>query len=203
MRKQPSRTATSSHARGENRVRIIGGRWRGRKIRFPDGEGLRPTGDRIRETLFNWLQPLLPGSDCLDLFAGSGVLGFEALSRGAASCVLVENNPQALRCLHESGQLLATADARIVSADAMQWLASAEGCFDIVFIDPPFADLSLAPARLVELMQERQLLSGTVAVYVEQPADRPVILPDGFVVHRQQRAGQVCYSLWRRAENTL
>lgn len=203
MRKPARPVAPASRPARDNRVRIIGGRWRGRKLHFPDGAGLRPTGDRIRETLFNWLQPVLPDAHCLDLFAGSGALGFEALSRGAASCVMVEQNPQALQCLQQARQLLGADNAAIKHADSRIWLTSATGAFDIVFIDPPFADPSLVPATLVTLLLQRQLLSRDALVYIEQPADREPYLPAGFVQYRQQRAGQISYSLWRHAENTL
>lgn len=185
----------------DNRVRIIGGCWRGRKLRFPDGEGLRPTGDRIRETLFNWLAPVLPEAHCLDCFAGSGVLGFEALSRGAVECVLVERNAQAVQCLRETKQLLSAEGATVIAADSMQWLASAVGVFNIVFIDPPFSDAALMPAVIVNTLAQRGLLAADPWIYVEQPASTAPSLPAGFVLHRSQRAGQVNYSLWRRENN--
>lgn len=203
MRKPARPAASAPRPPRDNRVRIIGGRWRGRKLHFPDGAGLRPTGDRIRETLFNWLQPVLPGARCLDLFAGSGALGFEALSRGAASCVLVEQNPQAWRCLQQARQLLDTEDATIIHADSKSWLASATGPFDIVFIDPPFAEASLSPDILVALLLQRQLLADDALLYLEQPAGHSPLLLPGLVPHRQQQAGQVSYGLWRRSENTL
>lgn len=196
--------AKSTPSKNENRVRIIGGHWRGRKIAFPDGEGLRPTGDRIRETLFNWLMPVLPDARCLDLFAGSGALGFEALSRGAAHCVMLERNPRAARCLQATQQLLdASAVSQIALADALLWLQTATGCFDVVFIDPPFADAHLSPSVLVEQLQQRALLSDDPWIYVEQPTSILLSPPQGFVTYRQQRAGLVQYGLWRRAENIL
>ncbi len=158
MRKPLPASAPRALVKRDNRVRIIGGRWRGRKLRFPDGDGLRPTGDRIRETLFNWLMPALPAARCLDLFAGSGALGFEALSRGAASCMLVERNPQAVKCLQDAKLLLEADTAAIIAADSAHWLSTATGVFDIVFIDPPFADASLVPAALVATLEQRGLL---------------------------------------------
>ncbi|HSC75781.1 MAG TPA: 16S rRNA (guanine(966)-N(2))-methyltransferase RsmD [Pseudomonadales bacterium] len=201
MRKPLSPFAARTQAQRTNRVRIIGGRWRGRQLHFPDGEGLRPTGDRIRETLFNWLMPVLPEARCLDLFAGSGALGFEALSRGAASCALVERNAQATRCLLEAKQLLSADGATVIAADGMHWLATVTGIFDIVFIDPPFADTSLAPTAIIEAMAQRELLSSDPWIYVEQPVSSQQSAPAGFVQYRSQRAGQVSYSLWRRMEN--
>lgn len=201
MRKRSS--STPANSRLDNRVRIIGGRWRGRKLQFPDGDGLRPTGDRIRETVFNWLMPVLPGAHCLDLFAGSGALGFEALSRGAENCVMLERNLSAFRHLLASKQLLAADGAMPVSGDCMQWLTTAQGAFDIVFIDPPFADETLSPGNITCLLQERHLLADNAYIYVEQQTGRETILPAGFALHRQQRAGQVSFSLWRRLENNL
>lgn len=203
MRKQSSPPAAKSLVQRENRVRIIGGRWRGRKLCFPDSEGLRPTGDRIRETVFNWLMPVLPAARCLDLFAGSGALGFEALSRGAGSCLLLERNARAVRCLQEAKQLLSAEGATVIAADSLQWLSSAAGAFDIVFIDPPFADASLSPAMIVHTMEQRGLFAADPWVYVEQPAGLLQNPPAGFMQHRAQRAGQVSYSVWRRMENIL
>ena len=201
MRKPLLPSASRTPAQRDNRVRIVGGCWRGRKLRFLDGDGLRPTGDRIRETLFNWLMPVLPTAHCLDLFAGSGALGYEALSRGAGSCVLLERNSQAVQCLQEAKQLLSAENAVIIAADSMQWLVSSSTVFDIVFIDPPFADASLEPAMFVVTMEERGLLASDPWIYVEQPVSRPQNPPAGFMQYRQQRAGQVSYSLWRRTKN--
>lgn len=203
MRKHPPTLSSRTHVQRDNRVRIIGGRWRGRKLHFPDGEGLRPTGDRIRETLFNWLMPVLPAARCLDLFAGSGALGFEALSRGAGVCVLLERNAQAVRCLQEAKQLLSAEGATVIAADSLQWLSSATGVFDIVFIDPPFAEASLSPTTIVDTMEQRGLLAADPWIYVEHPASQVQNPPAGFIQHRNQRAGQVSYSVWRRMENIL
>ena len=202
VRKQPSFPARASQSgQRDNRVRIIGGSWRGRKLAFPDGEGLRPTGDRIRETLFNWLAQALPAAHCLDLFAGSGALGFEALSRGAATCVLLDRNPQVIKSLQAAKQLLSAEQATVLLADSVLWLASTQQVFDIVFIDPPFADISLDIAQLVELMDKTGSLSIDPWIYIEQPASVMQKAPAGFALHRHQRAGQVSYSLWRRSEN--
>ena len=200
LRRAPRSSAKVS-ARSDNRVRIIGGRWRGRKIAFPDGDALRPTGDRIRETLFNWLQPVLPSACCLDLFAGSGALGFEALSRGAASCVLVERDTRAAQQLRDTRAVLGADDAQVVQADSLQWLQTASACFDVVFIDPPFADTALSPAQLVNTLEQRGLLAAEVWIYVEQATTTALVPPPHFVSYRHQHAGQVHYALWRRAEN--
>jgi len=168
-----------------NRVRIVGGRWRSRILRFPDLPGLRPTPDRVRETLFNWLGQDLTGRVCLDLFAGSGVLGLEAASRGAREVVMVERDPQALRALQDNVRTLQAAAVRLVRADALEFITSDAGSYDIVFLDPPYAmggrDL------LLERVRERVGAGGLV--YVEGPED--LLAPAGWAVHRSARAGAV------------
>lgn len=124
---------------GRNRVRIIGGAFRSRVIEFPDALGLRPTADRVRETLFNWLGQSMADFDCLDLFAGSGALGFEAASRGAASVVLAENNRGAVDALKRNVALLKADQCEIVSTDAVQFIDTTAKKFDVIFVDPPFA----------------------------------------------------------------
>lgn len=203
MRRPSTPSTPGKHPKQECRVRIIGGCWRGRKLDFPDSAGLRPTSDRVRETLFNWLAPVLPGASCLDLFAGSGALGFEALSRGAVSCVMVERNPLVLRHLGESVRKLDAAGARLVQADSMQWIGTSHEQFDVVFIDPPFGNDLLVPARIVSLLDARGLLSAAPWVYVEQSSSTDQQLPDGFSAFRQQRAGNVSYGLWRRIGGAL
>ena len=125
--------------RAPNRIRIIGGTHRGRRLAFPDAAGLRPTPDRVRETLFNWLMPHLPGARCLDLFAGSGALGLEAVSRGAREVVLVDANPAVVKSLQENLRLLGeTERARVIRSDALAFLRKeTDAPFDIVFLDPP------------------------------------------------------------------
>lgn len=196
MRKT-SRPASKPAAGGDNRIRLISGRWRGRKLAFPDSAGLRPTGDRIRETLFNWLAPELPGAHCLDLFAGSGALGFEALSRGAAHCTMVESASVAVAQLRRNAELLAADNLTVINATAQTWLARASGGFDIVFIDPPFADTSLQAHTLVAELATHGLLRDQALVYIEQPRSSPPMPPAGFNVHRTLNAGQVCCALWR------
>lgn len=173
-------------------VRIIGGRWRGRKLKVAPAAGLRPTPDRVRETLFNWLQPALEGSHCLDLFAGSGALGFEALSRGAESVVMVESNPALAALLQEEAVLLGASSARIVHADALAWLNGEARPFDIVFLDPPFSDSLLE--RACSRLLERQLLADGALVYMES-ADNPPAGPPQLEKIKQGQAGQVQYRL--------
>ncbi len=179
-----------------NQVRIIGGQWRGRKLPFPDQQGLRPTADRIRETLFNWLAPLLPGAHCLDLFAGSGALGFEAASRGAARVVLVENNAPAVQVLSANQQRLDAGAVSIVHSDARQYLTGSQGSFDIVFLDPPFDNPQLRLDSLHALLQYGAIKPGGY-LYMEMPRrDREPDLPENLVLEKRKMAGQVIYQLY-------
>jgi 16S rRNA (guanine966-N2)-methyltransferase len=183
-----------------NRVRIIAGRHRGRRVHFPPGRGLRPTPDRVRETLFNWLQAEVRGARCLDLFAGSGVLGLEALSRGAAWLCAVEHNRAAAQGLRDNLALLGeTANAEVVQGDTLRLLRSAPPTpFDIVFVDPPFAS-DLLPA-VCALLEERGWLASSAMVYLEQDARRPwPALPANWSPHREGAAGQTAQRLLRRS----
>jgi 16S rRNA (guanine966-N2)-methyltransferase len=186
--------AGDTPAAGRNEVRIVGGRWRGRKIRFPTAQGLRPSPDRVRETLFNWLAPVIQGARCLDLFAGSGALGFEALSRGAAAVVLVERNRQVADHLRQLATTLGADGAEVAEADALAWLDRGPGPFDVVFVDPPFGSGLLAGA-LQRLDRPGRLAPGAF-VYLEGPAaEGPPSLPAGWALHRSGRAGDVGYYL--------
>jgi 16S rRNA (guanine966-N2)-methyltransferase len=186
---------------GEKRrqsLRIIAGQWRGRRLQFTAQTGLRPTGDRLRETLFNWLAQLLPGTHCLDLFAGSGALGLEALSRGAASTTFVELSRVASSQLERNLALLKLArgqQAQVINQNAMEWLKQpCDQVYDLVFLDPPFA-LALMDDLLAKLHQGR-LLKALGQVYIEQP--RPLAelhLPEGWQVKCHKRAGKVYYGL--------
>ncbi len=175
-----------------NTLRIIGGLWRSRIIEFPDVTGLRPTPDRVRETVFNWLGRDLAGLACLDLFAGSGALGFEALSRGAASVVMVEKHPAALRALKENAQKLHAENLTVVRGDALEFARSARSGFDVVFIDPPYG-LGLQAAALAAV---RGLLTEGGRVYVEN--DAVLEAPRGFSILKHARAGKVQFHLLRR-----
>lgn len=202
--KHHQRSTSSPSGRGASgQLRIIGGQWRGRKLRFFEVDGLRPTGDRIRETLFNWLAPTITGAHCLDLFAGSGALGLEALSRGAASASLIERHPKALASLQENCTLLDTDDAQVIPADALNWLEQAQPAqpYDVVFLDPPFdADL-LQPC--LTLLQRPGLLAPGAHIYTE--ADRlqsTPVTPAHLSLLKEKTAGHVCYRLYRLFENT-
>jgi 16S rRNA (guanine966-N2)-methyltransferase len=176
----------------ENRVRIIGGEHRGRRIAVADRPGLRPTPDRVRETLFNWLGQRLDGLACLDLFAGSGALGFEAASRGAARVVMVENDATAFRGLEEARKAIGLR-VELVQGDALRYLERDSDRFDVVFLDPPFGQNALAAA----LGRLPKRLAPGARVYVEAPA--PLAPAGGWAELRRARAGQVSYQLleWR------
>ena len=175
-----------------NRVRIIAGVWRSRLIEFPDVAGLRPSPDRVRETLFNWLGQDLVGMVCLDLFAGSGALGFEALSRGAASVVMVEKNPIALSALRQNAQKLGATNLTIIRGDALEFTRGARTRFDIVFVDPPYG-FGLQTAALAAV---RGLLPAGGRAYVE--SDSALAAPHGWNVLKHARAGRVHFHLLER-----
>ena len=176
------------------RLRIVAGKWRSRLLPIADEPGLRPTSERIRETLFNWLASTIEGSRCLDLFAGSGALGLEALSRGAGEVVFVENSARTAAALKEAVNMLEASGARIHKADAIKYLKSEPEPFDIVFLDPPFAADLLED--LCRLLSEGNLLAEGARVYLEQDRERPLPdLPDGWTILNDKTAGQVRYAL--------
>ena len=183
-------------------VRIVGGRWRGRRLVIPPGTEVRPTPDRVRETLFNWLDPSLPGARCLDLYAGTGVLGLEALSRGAAGTAFVEHDPVLVRALEDRIGALA-AEARVFREDALEFLASRPRLpFDIVFVDPPYAtDLAQVLAKLAAWLAPGHL------VYAERPVKRSgYSLGDAVAavpcvqLLKQRTAARVAFGLLRLAD---
>ncbi|CRI65023.1 putative SAM-dependent methyltransferase [Thiocapsa sp. KS1] len=178
--------------RGE--LRIVGGRYRGRRLPIPSESGLRPTADRVRETLFNWLAPVMPGARCLDAFAGSGALGFEAVSRGAGEVVLIEQSGAVARQLEANARRLGAGETRIVQGDALRWLEGAGSPFDIVFLDPPFAEALWTPA--IARLDRRGWLKPGSRVYLEAPMriGFPDLPPDWNLV-RDKTAGQVRYGL--------
>jgi 16S rRNA (guanine966-N2)-methyltransferase len=179
-----------------NKVRIIGGVWRSRQIEFPAAEGLRPTPDRVRETLFNWLGQTLDGRTCLDLFAGSGALGFEALSRGARQVVMVEQNQAVLQALKNNAAKLGAGCLELWPGDALRFASQDRRQFDVIFLDPPY-DLDLVPKLLPGLPA---LLAPGGMVYVED--DRALELPEGWEVWRSGHAGKVHFYLLRRSHGT-
>lgn len=179
--------------RPPGKVRIISGKWRGRKLPVAAGDDLRPTPDRARETLFNWLDPMVDGADCLDLFAGTGALGFEALSRGANKVLMVEKNPALVQQLKQQSQQLMVADElQIINVDALQWLRTSSSKFDIVFLDPPFNENLLAGA--CELLVNKGHLQLGALIYVETGSEFNID-QNNFQLVNQSHAGQVQYML--------
>jgi 16S rRNA (guanine(966)-N(2))-methyltransferase RsmD len=172
-----------------NRVRIIGGAWRSRILSFPDQPELRPTPDRVRETLFNWLGQDLAGKRCLDLFAGSGALGFEAASRGATQVVMVERERAACDALEANRQRLDAAQVEIVRADALHFLRGGRDVYDVVFVDPPFA--AALWDTLLQALPPR--LAADASVYCESGV--AYAAPVGWQTIKQGRAGQVHHQL--------
>lgn len=182
-----------------HRIRVIGGRLRGSRIEVPDAPGLRPTPDRIRETLFNWLAPVIVGSHCLDLYAGTGALGIEALSRGAARVTLVEHSPRVVAQLRSNVERLKLAQEplRIVARDALDFLRDAQTPdFSLVFLDPPF-DLNLWESSAAALQEGEKIRVGGY-IYVESPRGHALRLPDSWAAWREAHAGQVRYALYQR-----
>jgi 16S rRNA (guanine966-N2)-methyltransferase len=187
--------STARRASASRVLRIIGGSWRGRKLRFPQGPDIRPTPDRVRETLFNWLGGRVAGARCLDLFAGSGALGLEALSRGAAHVSFIEHDPRAARELSAHLAEWGAAGARVECQDALAFLRGAASPFDIAFLDPPFASGLLGSAA--QLLSTRGWLSQGARVYVECPASAGLPqLPATLAVLKSKRAGEVGYHLY-------
>jgi 16S rRNA (guanine(966)-N(2))-methyltransferase RsmD len=173
----------------KNTVRIGGGEWRSRLLSFPDTPGLRPTPDRVRETVFNWLGQELHGLKCLDLFSGTGVMGFEALSRGAESVVMIEKAVPAYKSLHENRQLLKADKAQILNIDALKFLAGNQQLFDVIFLDPPFNQGWLA--KLLPEMGKHLAAEGLVY------AEAEFTLTDDKIwqVVKHGKAGNVHYHL--------
>ena len=178
-----------------NRVRIIGGRHRSRVLKFPTIPGLRPSPDRVRETLFNWLGQDLTGLTCCDLFAGSGALGFEAISRGAKKVVMLESDVRAFKALRQNAALLdCEAFVELLHRDALEFLREASPVFDVVFIDPPF-DSGLLERIATALPR---LVKRDGMAYIESP--RGVVLDPPWQMHRQGTAGHVTYQLYRHGQ---
>ncbi len=191
--RRPHHSKKAPH--GAQQLRIIGGQWRGRKLSFPSADGLRPTGDRTRETLFNWLVPDLHNAQCLDLFSGSGALGIEALSRGAAHTTFLETNAVAVQQLKKNLQLLDCQQSRVEQTDALHWLnQTPNNQADIVFIDPPFA-LDLWD-QIIERLDRHHWLRDQAAIYIESPKKVALHTPANWHMHREKVSGDVCYRLY-------
>lgn len=191
-----AKTKVSSSKSG-GQVRLIAGQWRGRVLPVIGAADLRPTGDRVRETLFNWLQFEWEGARWLDLFSGSGALAFEALSRQASQVVMLERNPQAVRQLQQNKTLLNAAGAQIIQTDTVKWLQQPQSHFapfDGVFCDPPFKDECVE--SVINLLVSNGFLKPNAWLYLEQPRERVLSLPY-FESYRQQTTGAVSFGLWR------
>lgn len=200
----------------QGKLRIIGGKWRSRVLPVVDLPGLRPTTDRVRETLFNWLQDDISGARCLDLFAGSGALGFEAASRGAASTTMLEVQSKASAVLAENIKTLKADNIQLVRQDAITWLNagglknheltnngsenSASQPFDIIFLDPPFDSDLLEQA--CDLLERQQCLSEHAYIYLEMDDKQSLpVLPVSWSIQKEKKAGQVRYYLVQRSED--
>lgn len=188
-RKNPTKTA-------ESKIRVISGQWRGRKLPVLDEPGLRPTGNRIKETLFNWLSPYIVGSRCLDAFAGSGALGVEALSRGAIHADFIDNNREVVQVLRSNLALLKCNNATVQHMDPINWLNS-KACspYDIIFIDPPF-NTPLWHST-TEALINSHMLRNEALIYLESPRTETITAPESWQLHRQLNAGQVCARLYK------
>lgn len=205
-----SKSSNKSSHKKSGFIRIIAGSWRGRKLPVHDVEGLRPTTDRVKETVFNWLMNKIDQSHCLDCFAGSGSLAFEALSRGAKSVTLVEKDNLAARQIEQNLSLLNVNNARLVKGDCLSFLQSldvadgnkAENKFDLVFIDPPFRQNLATP--ICQLLVERQLLSPSALIYVEIESElKDFVAPASWQQLKEKTAGQVSFRLYQNNSQAL
>ena len=184
---------------GDGQLRIIAGQWRSRQFNFPMAAGLRPTPNRVRETLFNWLAPYVEGASVLDLFAGSGALFLEALSRGAGSALALDLNPAAINSLRGHLHTLNCDNGQLQQIDALIYLQQpAAAPFDLVFLDPPFSQNLLLPA--CNLLEQNGWLAADAWVYTEsEHSPSSLGMPGNWRLHREQKAGQVYYALWQRS----
>jgi 16S rRNA (guanine966-N2)-methyltransferase len=199
--RNPANRSPKNSKVARSSLRIIGGQWRGRKLSFPCIEGLRPTSDRIRETLFNWLAEDVWQARCMDLCAGSGALGFESVSRGAQFALLLDTHPAVVQQLNEHCQLLQTNQIHVQRQDALSFLNSAcDEPFNLVFLDPPFAqDLWQALAAALEC---GGWLAPQALIYVEAPVNQALMLPSSWQLIKDKKAGQVAYRLYRHQPST-
>lgn len=194
-----SKSPRSSGAAGQ--IRIIGGQWRGRKLPVPDSAGLRPTTDRVRETLFNWLAPDIQEARCLDCFAGSGALGLEALSRYAASATLLEMERVVAQQLSQNLQTLRATQGTVVQTNTLQWLSQPGEPFDVVFVDPPFRKGLLL--ETLTLLENNGWLAENALIYVESEVEHSTpVAPANWDLYREKIAGQVAYRLYQRQQET-
>ncbi|MCT8342663.1 16S rRNA (guanine(966)-N(2))-methyltransferase [Photorhabdus kleinii] len=189
--------AKKSQRQSMGQIRIIGGKWRGRKLPVPDSPGLRPTTDRVRETLFNWLSPVIQEAHCLDCYAGSGALGLEALSRYAAQVTLIEYERNIAKQLSANLDLLSTQNAEVINDSALTYLSQSGKPYDVVFLDPPFRKGMLS--ETIKLLEEQNWLADESWIYVEAESESTAIdVPVNWQLHREKVAGQVAYRLYIR-----
>lgn len=185
---------SKARAGAPGQIRIIAGQWRSRRLPVPDAKGLRPTPDRVRETLFNWLAPILPGAVCVDAFAGSGALGFEAASRGAGRVLMIERDAKVAAHLRQQQKALSAPQIEVMQADALTALASLQDPVDIVFLDPPYGQGLLLPA--VQALVSGGQLKPSARLYLEYARqEEPPALPAGWQVLKQTQAGDVAAML--------
>ena len=186
-------------AKGSNQLRIIGGEWRGRKLRFPDAPNLRPTPDRVRETIFNWLAPMIHGARCLDLFAGSGALGLEALSRGAAFTTFVDSHKKVTQALIDHLDLLkANEHAEVIQIDSVKFLKNTAQPYDLVFLDPPY-HLDFMQ-KVIPLLEMNGWLTDNAMLYLEIEKRQSLPeLPENWKMLKEKTAGEVSYFLFQRS----
>lgn len=178
----------------QSNIRIIGGKWRGRKVSFETKDTLRPTPDRVRETLFNWLSPRIAGADCLDLYAGSGVLSLESLSRGANSVIAIEADRANVARIEQNQKIMQADNLSVLNKNVLDWLTREHKRFDIVFADPPYKENLLH--QTLQLLEDHNWLKVNSLIYFEQdiPLD-PKMLPATWSLWRESRAGNVYYYL--------
>ena len=195
-----SRPPRKSPHTGGGQLRIIAGQWRSRKLPVANVRGLRPTADRVRETVFNWLAMITPGARVLDVFSGTGALAMEALSRGASCATMLEASPIAARTLESNLALLNAEQAQVIATDSLSWLnRPASQLFDLVFLDPPFRLNLLAPA--CQLLEHNGYLNDKSHIYIEVEKElNPLPVPDNWHQEKSKTAGQVSFSLWSRMQ---
>lgn len=199
MAKRPVSAKIPAAHSGDGQLRIIAGQWRSRQFGFPMAHGLRPTPNRVRETLFNWLAPYVEAAKVFDPFSGSGALFLEALSRGAGSALALDLNPAAVTSLRGHLTTLRCDNGQVLQSDALTYLQSQPVTpFDLVFLDPPFSQNLLLPA--CELLEQRGWLADEAWVYTESEQPPSSLgMPGNWRLHREQKAGQVHYALWQRS----
>ena len=178
------------------KIRIIAGQLRNSRLIVPDSAGLRPTADRVRETLFNWLAPVIDGAHCLDLFAGTGALGIEALSRGAEKVTFIEQDTHLAKMLEANLARLKITDAQVYRLDALAFLATSPVAFDVVFLDPPFK--TELGEQIAQKLEEGVWLKPQAWIYLESPSDMAPAVPNAWIKYREGHAGKVRFCLYRR-----